>query len=150
MSYDDELAVIVSRQYVHNKHLMENTNIHCFNEPEILYSYGLKVFMRKDCRFINELNNFIKNAVEGDLIKNWLAIEELHLQYDQVASQYNIQNVIGLLTVFVILYTLSFLCFISEIIIYKKVSQTNPSTFWFIAKIFIDPERYFLLDHHEW
>lgn len=151
LSYNDDLAIAVSHDYALNYHLMHGTNIHCFNGFETIQEVSLKVLMKKDFRYIDELNRFIKYSVEGGLIKKWLTNEEMLHKYDQIEPPFYEMTLKSAVSFFFILIALWVFCIfvaLAEHIVYRKAKkQQNPSKFWIYAERMINTDRLYLLEH---
>lgn len=134
---------------------MKATNIYCTNNHALVNGHEVKILMKKHFPLVKKLNSFLRNAVEGGLVKKWLANEEVFRKFDRIDPFYSAvttEALMGFGLYFVVGTTLSlaFLTAIAEQIIDKRAKQPNAKKFWIIADKAIDPQRYFLLNDIKW
>lgn len=142
-------AVAVSHSYVLNTRQTGELNIQCLKNAETIYEYGLKILMKKDFQYVDDLNKLLRHADEAGLIKKWLSIREA--KFKSGPTKVDPLNLKFLEVFFYILgasAVLTTTIFIWEMIIHEKAREFNRSKFWVWAEIFIDPERYFLLNNY--
>lgn len=152
LSYDDSLAVFVSLQYVLNTNLLKGKNIYCFKDFEVINNYNLKILMKMNFTFVDELNNFIGRAVETGLIKKWLKNEETIYKYTRVDDNYILTTQImysGFILCFSVV-VFAILVAIAEKVVYAKAKQPNAKKAWIIAEKTFNPYRYFLHNNIRW
>lgn len=79
LEWNNKLAVAVSTELSFSRVKTENSQIfhqmdfYCFDQPNIIYKYSLKMLTRKSFPYLNELNDFIQRASDGGLIVKWLS-----------------------------------------------------------------------------
>ncbi|XP_031634347.1 uncharacterized protein LOC116347768 [Contarinia nasturtii] len=75
LEWNDKLAVALSRELSRSPTGKDNDSslkIYCFEHPNNIYEYPLKVLMHKKFSYAKELNTFIRFARECGLIDKWL------------------------------------------------------------------------------
>lgn len=107
------------------------------------------MFIRRQHPLHTRLNDLIQLAIEGGLIGKWTAdIEWNFRQKSNLAIAPKILTVehIFLALLFLAIFTSCAIgAFIAELIIYNRVSRSNPHRFWKIADMLIDGKRQFLM-----
>lgn len=125
--------------------------LYCFNNPNNIYEYSLKILMKKDFALVNELNRFIRYASDGGLIVKWLKGNRYNSNSEKLSkfsfSETNLNSLLFNLIIFCAVSTLSMIAFIVEILVDRNVQKKNCSTFWRYCQMFIDPYRYFFLEN---
>lgn len=66
---NSKLAVAISREHAYASRLP--SQLYCFDKEHIIYNYALTFLVRKDFRYLNELNRFVRAASAGGLIEKW-------------------------------------------------------------------------------
>lgn len=124
--------------------------VYCFEKPEIIYEYNLKFLVNKNFSYSKDLNKFIRMASENGLIEKWQKdlLKEYQKRPDyRTFRSLSIQNFYGVLVVCLLFIIALIFAFILEKIVYNKTKTVNPSRFWIIIEIIIDPDRHFLLEN---
>lgn len=149
LEWDSELAVAVSREQVKNNESLSKLQIYCFENPNHIYEYPMKILTSKKFGYLNELNRFIQMSSESGLIDKWLKGSEFkNLGKEIYQSQYIKVDfdVFIVLVVFISLMLLfSFYVFYVERSIDKRNITKSDSPFWRIIKIIIDADRHFFM-----
>lgn len=159
LSIDDYLAVAVSQEYALSKQLTEGKNawtnifssVHCFENWENIQNFELKVLMKKEFRFVDELNYFIKYSLQGNLVKKWLADEEVRFKYGQTAAYIEPVGFTYLAApycLYALCSLLATLIFFAEKAIYRKSKQLNASKFWINADLMMNDDRLFFSEYN--
>lgn len=108
--------------------------------------------MKKDFKFIDELNNFIRSATEGGLISIWLKSYLFQYKYEHEMGTFKplkLSHWYAILLIYGFIWMLTISAAIAEQIIYRKARKPNASRFWLYAEMAIDAERHFWLRHFE-
>lgn len=150
---DKMSTIAISREHAFGHFdTQSNTAIYCFKKTEIIYEYSLKFLIRKEFSYFNELNRFIGMASAGGLIKKWhtdcMIPKKVHLNHNEMIYRtVKLENLQAILMILFIFVTFSFLVLSLECFVYKKVTGSNPSRFWLIVQMIIDPDRHFFLEN---
>lgn len=144
LEINGHLAVAASLEEFKNDRSFINS-VYCFDDFHKIHESFLNILMRLDFPLVNELNLFIQQAADGGLLFKWLKskvyIEKSsEFQYIQI----DIQTESIVLIIWAGMATFSFLMWIIEKIVYKKVRAPNSSRFWRYIEMAIDPYRHFL------
>lgn len=149
LEWNSKLAVATSLERVRKMQLKSELKLYCFNNPNNIYEYSLKILMKKDFALVNELNRFIRYASDGGLIVKWLKgntfISDSEKSSKFGFSEAHLNSLLFNGIIFCGVSTLSMIVFIAEMLVYKNVQKNVSSTFWRYCQMFIDPYRYFLL-----
>lgn len=149
----NNLAIGGSRQHILNNEIFSPVNIHCFNQTESLGTYPIAFLMRTDFDFKDEINQIIRNILEGGLIDQWNQTltknVDLVIPYEPI-TQLKMEYFYGTLTFSIGLGTfVALLAFITEHFAYTVSKMDNrPWIFMFIER-FIDTQRYFFINQAE-
>lgn len=149
LEWNDKLAVAVSLARVKHDKFISRLNFHCFNNPNTIYEYSLKILTSKEFPLMDELNNFIHRASEGGFIVKWLKgflfgqfIEKKPLfQYVEV----KIETLKFIFVIFTCLLLAAFLQAVLERIVHRKIQVKNTG-FWKYVEMTIDSNRYFFIE----
>lgn len=148
---NSKLAVALSREYTRWIRLSSALQFYCFEKPEIIHSYALKFFLRKDFLYMNELNKFIKAASESGLIEKWRSyvnIQSINTQNsaERKSGLITLENIYGALGLWIVLQTLVLCIFLLEMLIHRQARKSNRvRRFWIFVEKIISPERHFML-----
>lgn len=150
LEWNSKLAVAISREHAHNNLLISASKFHCFENSEIIHGYSLKFFVRKDFKYLNNLNEFIQMACTTGLVKKWRIESQIRSKYK------HIEKIYGFLT-FENFYESYFQWFVLEIsiililllerLVHRKVRQAKHLRIWTHIEMFIDPFRHFWLEN---
>lgn len=153
LKWNDQLAIAtshelsISRALFGSNHLDPRSITYCFDRPNNVYEYLLKVLMQKNFPYQYELNKFIQYALEGGLVVKWLKdyrfLAEKESIYEYITI--DVKNWYAPCFIYLIMSTFSLFILISERIIHKKVRSTNAHPIWRYLEMSIDPHRYFFL-----
>lgn len=142
------LAVAISREYSHNSRLTLACHYHCFEKSEIIYEYALKFLVRRNFPYFNELNRFIQMASSSGLIEKWRSTNQNPFDYKEMFFGYlTFDYFLGIVILGSILWILLIVFIFVERIVHTKNREPNPSQFWVIFEMVIDPDRHFMLDN---
>lgn len=156
LQWNDKLAIATFREMSHSRNQIGNVDsqktICCFEYPQIIYEYPLKMLIRTDFPFQNELNKFIEKATEGGLIVKWL---KNYRSFGKEKSQYQyttfkIESFPIALGIYIFMITLALITVIMEKLVHGKVRTPNSKPIWRYIEMAIDPYRYFLLKDLDW
>lgn len=150
LQINSKLAVAISREHSLNSHLISPSQIYCFEKSEIIYEYALKFLIRKEFAYIEELNEFIRQASAGGLIEKWHKDSQFQHNYIHRPRTYfrlSMDNFYGTHLILLGLALAAIFIFLLELFVYKKVTKPNPSKFWMTVEFVIDPVRYFWLEN---
>lgn len=142
LQIDDHLAVAVSREYALHTRRLGKSSYYCFENLNIIYNYGLKIWMKKDFQFANELNQFVEHAVEAGLINKWLSNNEARLMYfprGEVYKPVTLAHLTGGLLCLACVLTSAICTFIAEQLVCKKIQRGNASKFWIYTDKALNP-----------
>lgn len=144
------LAVAVSKANVKNDEIFARLNPFCFNGPNHIYEYPLKILAAKRFPFMSELNRFIEMANEAGLIVKWLEgihfgpicekkplFEYIEVTFEMFAVFLVIIHGMNLFTGFIL---------IIERIAFKEIHMQNVKPVWRFVDMMINPERYFWVE----
>lgn len=147
LEWNDTLAVAVSLETVKNDELFSRLNIICFNAPNRIYEYPLKILAKKRFAHLVKLNRFLELASEAGLIVKWLKgfnfdMSEKEPLYEYAEVEVEIFFILGVITT--CLHIIAILLIILEWKTFMKIhTQTNARAWQLIDKM-IDSDRYFL------
>lgn len=147
LEYDNRLAVAVSRQYAMRS--QKRAAFYCFGESSSEISiHALTVLMKDGFKFVDDLNHFIKRAIEGGLDKKWLANSTSRYNHHTKKNHIvfiTLNHLYGAFMLVIGGFLLAILVAIAEKIVYEHARKPNVSAFWCLAEMAIDPHRYFLV-----
>lgn len=153
LEQSDKIAVAVSRELSYLRPIFGNynfdpfTTIYCFEYPENIHDYWLKILVKKKFPLMNELNRFIQCAIEGGLVAKWMkdykSMKEKTLRYEYRTM--NEEILIFTAVIYWAMLSVALLILIIEQKIYEKMMQeTNVAKIWRYIEMYVDPNRYFL------
>lgn len=145
---NSKLAVAISREHAFNTAAI--SHIYCFENSEIIYEYALTILVRKDFSYLKELNWFIEILIESGYISKWLTDYQNQSHFKSKHDIYRpteLKHMHGILSILMIVIIVAFAVLLLEKTVYKKTKQQNPSKFWIIIEIMIDPDRHFMLEN---
>lgn len=145
LEWNNKIAVAVSLAEVQNDRRLSNL-VYCFNDP--IYEYSLKMFMRNDFPYINELNQFIQQAMDSGLILKWLKGYQFGSSIKRSEKtlyeyMHNHEALMLLIVFCCLLLSLAFFMWIIEKIVHKKVCTQNSALIWKYIEMMIDPYRHY-------
>lgn len=146
---NSKVALAISNEHAYKSYSESNYEFYCLKE-DFIYEYSLKFLVRKDFRYLNELNKFIQMTSSGGLIRKWHSNgrTRTHLKHrGKQFEQLKWINFIGLYCIWWILQIVIIISMFWERLVYKKVRSSNKSKFWIISEMAIDPDRYFWLEN---
>lgn len=154
LKWNNKLAIAISheksccRTQVENSRVNIQNEIYCFDHPNIVHDYSLKMLVRSIFPHLNELNRFIRYASEHGLIVKWMKdYQSTHkgkghqFQY----SKFSLEFHADILVLFICMDLVACIILFIEWIIHKKNQEQNSKSFWRFAEMFIDPYRYSFL-----
>lgn len=150
LHWNDKLAVAVSLETVKNDDFISKLNLFCFNGPNRIYEYPLKILAKKHFPHMVKLNRFLEMASESGLIVKWLKgfnfdVSEKEPLYQYVAVEF--ETFLVLIVITTCMQIIAFFVIILERRAYMKIhTQTDTPTWRFIDKT-INPDRYFLMEN---
>lgn len=142
------MAVAISREHARHSHSF--SNLYCFEGSDILYDHPLTFLINKCFPFSKKLNEFIQMSNEGGLVDKWLTIYRTRVprnRREQVYNQMKLEHFHGVLIVWSIMLSIVLSTFLCEQIVYRRARTMNPSRFYLMADMFIDPDRHFMLEN---
>lgn len=147
LEWNDTLAVAVSLETVKNDEFISRLDIFCFDAPNRIYEYPLKIFAKKHFVHLTKLNRFLEMASEAGLIVKWLRgfnfdVSEKEPLYEYAVVEMEIFFILGIITT--CLHVIAFLVIILERKAFIKIHTQNNSRAWQLIDKMINPERYFL------
>lgn len=150
LEWDNKLAVAVSREQMKNDETLSRMHIYCFENPNHIYEYPMKILTTTKFRYFNELNRFIQMSSESGLINKWLkgtqfgqfGEEKLVPTYARVDMEVFVVVMILLIT----MLSLSIYVLYVERAMDKRDKSISNARFWRIIKMFIDPIRHYCMD----
>lgn len=147
---NSKLAVAISLAHAHSSHFIPSSQFYCFKDPEIIYKYGLKFWIRQSFPYLKELNEFIRMADAGGLIKKWYSNKltgvPSHMRMDNSYKQLKLKHFHGAILIWGMLVAALICIFILERIVHAKARAPNALRFWKIVEMLIDPDRHFMLE----
>lgn len=158
LEQDDKLAIAASRELfvsstsVEERRIRLKKRVHCFNYPEHIHEYSLRILARKDFPLLKELNGFIERVNENGCIDKWLKryrfVAEKQPIYEYAIA--TVESYASPSFVCCCIFLLALFTTMIEMIVYSKVRTPNPSKFWRFMEIIVDTDRSFLLDDLDW
>lgn len=149
--YDNpKWAVAISSEYVRSSRLFSASNVFCFKKHEIIHSYTLKFLVRKNFTHSNQLNAFIQTTTANGLVKKWRSNNRSRnhsRQPDIVFYPLRVSNAAGMYFIWMILKVLALLSLVLEKHIHRQARRSNPSRFWKLAEMAVDPDRHLMVKH---
>lgn len=148
LSQNHWFAAAISREHARNNDLISFSQLHCFDQTEVIYEYALKFLVNKNFSYLTELNTFIRRASASGLIEKWHKSYSNRTFYKQKPNHFtqlrvnNLQGVFSLLFLFIMTHCSALLL---EMFIHKKANEINSFRFYKIIELIIDPDRHFLL-----
>lgn len=144
------LAVAMSREYVKNNHQISTSQIHCFENTEIIYEYALTFLVHENFPYLTELNTFIRRASAGGLIEKWRnshSKRTLHKRNERIYSELKVQNFQGVFSLVLVFIMTQCSVLMLERFIHKKANAKNTFRAYKMIQMVIDPDRHFLLEN---
>lgn len=147
LEWNDTLAVTASLETVKNDEFISKLDIFCFNAPNRIYEYPLKILTKKRFAHLMKLNQFIEIASEAGLILKWLKgfnfdVFEKEPLYQ--SADVEMETFFLLVVVTTCLHILAiFIIWLERRTFMKIHKETNARAWRFIDKT-INPDRYFL------
>ena len=143
-----KLAVAISRERALSSR-SELSSRFCFEHPQTIYEYPMTFLVRRNFSHLNELNQFIQMASAGGLIKKWHA--NSHIQTltskENTFGNLTLNHYYGCIIIWSIIVLINIFILLLERLVHKKVRLSNPSQFWIIIEMLIDPDRHFWLEN---
>lgn len=150
LQWNDTLAVAVSLETVKNEESISKLNFFCFNGPNQIYEYPLKILAKKHFPYMGKLNRFLEMASESGLIVKWLKgfnfdASEKEPQYEYAVVE--MESFLMIVVTTTCLHILAFLFIYLERKTFKKIRSDTVSRSWqFVHKI-INSDRYHLKEN---
>lgn len=158
LEQDDKLAVAASREFfisstsVEERRIKLKKRVHCFNHPEHIHEYSLRILVRKSFPLLEELNGFIERVGENGCVDKWLKRYRFAAEKEPI-YQYAVATVASFASPWIVgmcIFVLELFVITTERIVYSKVRTPNSSKLWQYIEMLVDPNRYFLLDNIDW
>lgn len=150
LEWNDRVAVAVSLENAKNDESVTRLDPFCFNGPNHIYEYPLKILTSKRFPFMRELNRFIEMTNETGFIVKWLKgiqfgpicdkkplFEYIEVTFEMFAVFLVIVSSMNLFTGFI---------FIIEKIAFKEIHMQNVKPLWRFVDMMINPNRYYLVE----
>lgn len=150
LQHNAKLAVAVSHEHARNNRLIPYSQMYCFENSEAIYEYALKFLVRDKFPFLLELNQFIRLADAGGLIRKWNSNRSTLIEFQHNEKYYNqitIEHFFGFFFLLSGILLFAFSIFILEIIVHKNVNKPNSKKFWRNIQMIIDSKRYFCCEN---
>lgn len=148
LDHNSRLAVAISREHSQNSRLLLAHDYHCFGKSNIIYEYALKFLVRKNFQYFNDLNRFIQMASSSGLIEKWRSKTQNRFDYtDSFFGYLTFEYFLGIVILGSILWILLIIFLFIERIVHAKNRKPNPTRFWIIFEMVIDPDRHFMLEN---
>lgn len=151
MKESDTVAVAISRYYVRASQFGPSS--YCFRKSTNIRSDLVVLKMRETGIQHDEWSKMILRLSEAGLVAKWARIDGAPLksliEMDPDAGLITMEQYVGILGVFVAVYTL--ICFVAafEHIVHYKMKQVGHHRFWNLADMAIDGQRrVFLFNRH--
>ncbi|XP_047537189.1 uncharacterized protein LOC125071143 [Vanessa atalanta] len=142
---DRNFAVVSSKRqakYIDQKLGKGAALIYCFPESNNLYKYGVVLLARKWFPMLERFNNIIRSVSENGLIDKWnkeLFIHSISSDGTSAILPLSIQHLLGAFMLIGILYTLSIIVFIAEVVLgylkKKKEFEKRNVKIWRVVSI---------------
>lgn len=150
LEWNDELAVAVSKGQLLDVELVSNLSLYCFNSPNLIYGYPLKIMTSKEFQFLDELNRFIQMTTDSGLITKWLKGNSFGSVVSNKQPLHNyveveLESAAAFLVMYFFIMLLVLAAAIVEKITFHKVQLPNVGPIWKYIGMLVDPHRYFLL-----
>lgn len=150
LQWNDKLAVAVSLETVKNGDFISKLNLFCFNDPNRIYEYPLKILAKKHFAHMMKLNRFLEMASESGLIVKWLKgfnfdVSEKQPLYEYVVVE--LETFLVLVVITACFHILAFLVVILERRAYMKIHTKTDTPTWRIIDKTINPNRYYLMEN---
>lgn len=145
---NDKLAVAVSFEHLKNEEQITRLNLFCFESPNHIYEYPLKILTSKNFQFLCELNGFIEMVSETGFIVKWLKGYKFEPILESETLLQFMEIKLEMFSVFIVIC--GSLCVIAslvaalEITAHKKVQMKTVTKFWRIVEMILNPYRYLL------
>lgn len=150
LEWNSKISVATSLERVHKLQIDSELKLYCFNHPNNIYEYSLKILMKRNFPLVNELNRFIQFACNGGLTVKWLKGNQYTTASEKPPifsfSEANLNSLIFGGIIFSTVLILSLIVFAIENITHRNVQGNKFQTFWRLLQMLIDPYRYFLLE----
>lgn len=152
LQYNDKLAVAVSMERVKNEDLISRIDIYCFNHPDLIYGYPLKILVSKEFRYLTELNQLIQMASESGLIVKWLKKFAFGPISDKpplfVYTEINMESFMCFIIFMLLMQSFVIFLGVLEKRAYDKIHEPNVRSIWIYTDMALNPYRYFLLENY--
>lgn len=154
LEWNDKLAIAASHELsiasttIEEKRLRLKRKVFCFNHPNSIHEYSIKILAHPKFPLMKQLNEFIRRTGESGCISNWLkryrlkAEKQPKLQYTTVT----IQGFVSSAAVYVCLSFFALFVIAMEILVDRKVKAPDSAPVWRYIEMSIDPYRHFLLN----
>lgn len=153
LNWNNKLAVAIPRDLSYSRAVLNRdqfdptSKMFCFNSPDNIHKYWLKILVRKEFPLLDELNQFIQYASEGGLIDEWIKKDRHSVEKaPKYEDAMDLEVFVVIWVVCGIMLLISSLVLIIEKITFKIVRRVNASVLWRLIEVCIDPNRYFLMN----
>lgn len=145
LKWNKKLAVSISYERIQSSSYLRSSQLHCFSNMESVYVFYLRFLVKKNFRYLSQLNEFIQIARSSGIISHW--INRMNPHFIPVAEDDTTATniIIGVYPIVVSLFIFAIFIFFVERITYTKARNSRTIRLWVIIEIYIDPDRHFLL-----
>lgn len=151
LKWNDKLAVAVSLERVRNEGLISNLGLYCFQSPNHIHEYSLKVLTSRNFPFLKELDHFIEMATESGLIMKWLKGCRFTSIYEKkpLYEYAEVKLELFICFILIVICLLLFSCFIAflEKTAHNQIHVANVKLIWRYIEMAINPHRYFMFGY---
>lgn len=145
--HSNKIAIAGSRQNILNSPLYSSSQVFCFKDLENIASYPVSLYMRKDFRLKEKLNEIIEQLLEAGYFDKWKTDCHLRGKYEEpytIPLQLPITHIsAALIFLFGVGSLLSTSTFIFEKLIFWKMHQRVKHKIWIYLQQFVDGERHY-------
>lgn len=147
LDWNSKIAVAGSFERAQYFELQYNFDLYSFTHPNNIYDYPTKLLWRPLFPYANELNTYIKRAVDGGLINKWQKSyrPSMNRKTENQIMYLKFENFIPIFIIWVGVVLVLFSFLMIERIVYRKAQKQGSRQFWRYTEVMIDPERHFLL-----
>lgn len=150
LHYNFDLAVAVSRQYALNQRILSQSKMYCFDETENIHNYHVSLYMRKGHSAEMKILEHLRRVYESGLIEKWRRDSRINYLYDaedltRMSRKLTMSHLYGGLFMYALCLCISFVAFIGECVVHRRLRCRKPKTGWKWLDMFIDSDRHFMI-----